>query len=78
MIHQTIQDSINEEFYVNHTFCPKTNVDKNKLGDLEQFLDYQTKHTQRVTEKVNKLKEEKEHKIVINQNPKIDEVGHLN
>ena len=46
---------MNEEFNINHTFCPKTNVDKNKLGDLDQFLDYQTKHVKKVTEKVSKL-----------------------
>ena len=51
---------MNEEFNINHTFCPKTNVDKNKLGDLDQFLDYQTKHVKKVTEKVSKLKAEKE------------------
>ena len=69
-----MQDHLNEEFIHNHTFCPKTNVDKNKLGDLNQFLEYQNKHLQRVNEKVIRLKEEKEQKFVYDPNPKIDEV----
>lgn len=66
---------MNEKFYHEHTFCPKTNVDKSKLGDLNNFIEYQMKHIKKITDKVTKFKDDRESKNIINPHPKIDEVS---
>jgi len=43
-----LNEKASQDFNENHTFCPKTNVDKSQLGNFNEFINGQTNFIKKV------------------------------